>query len=151
MELARRVGLDVASTRADAVAGRDVLLVERFDRTSAGGRQMVSAHTILGLDEVGAPVASYHGLADAIRQRFTDSKATLREMFSRIVFNICVSNTDDQPRNHAAFWDGEMLTLTPAYDVVPQPRPARTLDQSMGDRQERVPFIPTGRMCGRCR
>ncbi len=31
-------------------------------------------------------------------------------------------NTDDHARNHAAFWDGRALTLTPAYDVCPQPR-----------------------------
>lgn len=39
-----------------------------------------------------------------------------------VTFNILVGNNDDHPRNHAAFWDGEMLTLTPAYDLCPQPR-----------------------------
>lgn len=132
MELGRRVRLDVAPTRIETVAGRDVLLVERFDRPAEGGRRMVvSAHTILRGDEAGAPWPSYHGLADAIRARFTRSKATLRELFCRIVFNICVSNTDDHPHNHAAFWDGEMLTLTPAYDITPQVTHATNSVQAM--------------------
>jgi serine/threonine-protein kinase HipA len=47
------------------------------------------------------------------------------------VFNICVSNTDDHARNHAAFWDGEQLTLTPAYDLCPQLRSGETASQAM--------------------
>ncbi len=47
---------------------------------------------------------------------------TLRELFGRIVFNVLVGNTDDHARNHAAFWDGQSLTLTPAYDICPQAR-----------------------------
>lgn len=123
MELARRAGLDVASVRLTKAHGRDALLVERFDRPGGGRRRaMISALTMLGLDEAGARYASYADLADLIRARFTEARATLRELFSRIVFNILCSNNDDHPRNHAAFWDGEALTLTPAYDVCPQLR-----------------------------
>jgi serine/threonine-protein kinase HipA len=50
----------------------------------------------------------------------------LRELFARIVFNVCINNTDDHPRNHAAFWDGAQLTLSPAYDLGPQPRAGET-------------------------
>ncbi|HSC21320.1 MAG TPA: HipA domain-containing protein, partial [Solirubrobacterales bacterium] len=57
-----------------------------------------------------------------VRARFTEPKATLKELFSRIVFNILCSNNDDHPRNHAAFWDGEALSLTPGYDICPQLR-----------------------------
>jgi serine/threonine-protein kinase HipA len=123
MELARRAGLEVAPVRLTTTHGRDALLVERFDRPGSGRRRaMVSALTMLGLDEAGARYGSYADLADQIRARFTDPKATLRELFSRIVFNILCSNTDDHPRNHAAFWDGKELSLTPAYDICPQLR-----------------------------
>lgn len=123
MELARRAGLDVASVRLTTAHGRDALLVERFDRPGGGRRRaMVSALTMLELDEAGARYASYADLADLIRARFTEPKATLHELFSRIVFNVLCSNNDDHPRNHAAFWDGEALSLTPAYDVCPQLR-----------------------------
>ena len=123
MELARRAGLDVAPVSLTAAHGRDALLVERFDRPGGGRRRaMVSALTMLGLDETGARYGSYADLADQVRARFTDAKPTLRELFARIVFNILCSNTDDHPRNHAAFWDGEVLALTPAYDICPQLR-----------------------------
>ncbi len=123
MELARRAGLDVATVALTRAREKDVLLIDRFDRPVGGGRRaMVSALTILGLDEVGARYASYAELARIVRARFTDPIPTLRELFSRITFNILVGNNDDHARNHAAFWDGRALILTPAYDICPQPR-----------------------------
>ncbi len=133
MELARRVGLQVPNTQVIESSGRDVLLVERFDRVGQSGqrRLMISALTILGLDEMMARYATYPDLATAIRSSFTDPQSTLRELFSRIVFNVCIGNTDDHARNHAAFWDGRMLTLTPAYDLCPQPRSGEEATQAM--------------------
>jgi serine/threonine-protein kinase HipA len=55
----------------------------------------------------------------------------LRELFSRIVFNILISNTDDHARNHAAFWDGSTLSLTPAYDLCPQTRSGTEVNQAL--------------------
>jgi serine/threonine-protein kinase HipA len=136
MELARRAGLNVAPTQVIHIAGKDVLLVERFDRPGGGQRRhLVSALTILGLDEfTGARYGSYALLADHIRRSFTCPAATLRELFSRIVFNILVGNTDDHPRNHAAFVNADRsltLTLTSAYDICPQPRSVPQANQAM--------------------
>ncbi len=133
MELARRVGINVAGTAVVECLGRDVLLVDRFDRTGVAGerRMMVSALTLLELDEMMARYATYPALADVIRERFTKPKETLRELFSRIVFNILVGNTDDHARNHAAFWDGSSLSLTPAYDICPQARSGGEAVQAM--------------------
>jgi len=55
----------------------------------------------------------------------------LRELFARIVFNILCGNTDDHARNHAAFWDGHRLSLTPAYDICPQSRTGQQASQAM--------------------
>ena len=135
MRLAKRVGLDVAPVRLERVAGRDVLLIERFDRVRAGNgwhrRAMVSALTMFGLDEMIARYASYEDLAEIIRHRFTSPKKTLEELFGRLVFNILCGNTDDHARNHAAFWDGARPTLTPAYDICPQPRAGGAAGQAM--------------------
>lgn len=132
MELARRAGIDAARVELTEALGKDALLVERFDRPPSGGRRaMVSALTILGLDEWGGRYASYEALADEVRARFTDPKATLRELFSRLVFNVLSGNTDDHARNHAAFWNGSELTLTPAYDVCPLPRAGGEASQAM--------------------
>ncbi len=147
MDLARRVGLNVADVRLETVLGRDVLLVNRFDRTAEGSRKMVvSALTILELHDAAGMAgryATYTDLADHIRARFIEPDRTLREMFARIVFNILVSNTDDHVRNHAAFWDGTHLNLTPAYDICPQLRVGEEAAQAMafgagGERQSQV-------------
>ena len=135
MRLARLAGLDVASVERKKVLGKDVLLVERFDREKAPHgwlrRPMVSALTLFGSDEMMAMYASYQELAEIIRHRFADPVDTLRELYGRMVFNILCGNTDDHARNHAAFWDGERLTLTPAYDLCPQPRTGNEASQAM--------------------
>lgn len=133
MDLAARVGLTVAPTELVQTTGRDVLLVERFDRVGDTGerRMVVSALTILGLPEHAARHATYHDLADTIRRRFTEPTSTLRELFGRIVFNICIGNTDDHARNHSSFWDGTDLTLTPAYDICAYPRVGGEASQAM--------------------
>lgn len=135
MRLAGLCGLDVASVGLTSASGKDVLLVERFDRehheTGWTRKLMLSGLTLLGLDEMTPHYASYEKLAEIIRHRFTNPKATLEELFSRIVFNILSGNTDDHARNHAAFWDGERLTLTPAYDICPQMRQGGEATQAM--------------------
>jgi serine/threonine-protein kinase HipA len=132
MELARRAGLQVAPVQLEEVLDREVLLVERFDRPGAGERRaVVSALTILTLDPMLARYASYAELAHIVRGQFTSPSATLSELFARIAFSILVGNTDDHARNHAAFWDGQYLTLTPAYDICPQRRSGGEATQAM--------------------
>ncbi len=135
MRLADLVGLDVAPVKLETAANKDVLLVERFDRENVeqgwARKPMVSALTLFGLDDMMARYASYETLAEIIRYRFTDPKDTLKELFSRLVFNILCGNTDDHARNHAAFWNGKELTLTPAYDICPQSRAGNEASQAM--------------------
>ena len=135
MRLAHLCGLHVAKVKLTSASGKDVLLIERFDRDFKNKgwtrKLMLSALTLLNLDEMTPHYASYEDLAELIRQRFTNPKTTLREMFGRIVFNILCTNTDDHARNHAAFWDGKHLTLTPAYDLCPQMRQGGEASQAM--------------------
>ena len=135
MRLAALAGLDVARVELVRTMDKDVLLVGRFDRelTEVGWtrRAVVSALTLLGLDERMAAHASYEDLTDLVRARFTGPTETLRELFARMTFNILVGNTDDHARNHAAFWDGDRLALTPAYDICPQSRVGREASQAM--------------------
>lgn len=135
MRLATECGLTVAPVRLERALNKDVLLIERFDRerTADGWRRkaLLSALTLLELDELMARHASYGDLADIIRQRFDNPRDTLRELFGRLVFNILCGNTDDHARNHAAFWDGARLSLTPAYDICPQSRTGTEANQAM--------------------
>jgi serine/threonine-protein kinase HipA len=135
MRLAALTGMNVAPVQMAKAANRDVLLIDRFDRLPQGNewerRAMVSALTLFGLDDMMARYASYETMAEIIRHRFTDPRGTLRELFSRLVFNILCGNTDDHARNHAAFWNGRELTLTPAYDICPQGRTGNEASQAM--------------------
>ncbi len=135
MRLAALAGLKVAPVSMTRAANKDVLLIERFDREHTPNgwtrKAMVSALTLFGLDDMMARYASYQTLAAIIRHRFNQPKETLRELFSRLVFNILCGNTDDHARNHAAFWDGKSLSLTPAYDICPQSRTGNEASQAM--------------------
>ncbi len=135
MRLAEKAGVNAASVRLERAAGKDVILIERFDRQKAGDgwqrRGMVSALTLLELDEMMARYASYEDLATIIRHRFVKPKETLKELYVRMVFNILCGNTDDHARNHAAFWNGSELSLTPAYDICPQSRAGGEASQAM--------------------
>lgn len=136
MRLAALAGIDAARVELVQASGKDVLLVERFDRApQADGawyrRAMVSALTLLSLDEMMAAYASYQDLAEIVRQRFLRPRASLHELFARMSFNILCGNTDDHARNHSAFWTGSALTLTPAYDLCPQHRVGQEATQAM--------------------
>lgn len=135
MRLAKLAGLDVAPVKLTKAANKDVLLVERFDRVVSekgwARKSIVSALTLFALDDMMARYASYETLAEIIRHRFTKPKETLRELFCRLTFNVLCGNTDDHARNHAAFWNGHTLTLTPAYDICPQGRTGNEASQAM--------------------
>jgi serine/threonine-protein kinase HipA len=125
--LARRCGLQVASSRLTRVGDADVLLVKRFDRewSEAGYRRhrMVSALTVLQAEDSVTDRAkwSYLLLADELRRVSAQPAVDLRELFGRICFNAAVSNMDDHPRNHALLARSRSWQLSPAYDLTPAP------------------------------
>lgn len=110
MSLAARVGLDVAYVSLREVAGKDVLLVRRFDRDRCEGgwtrRSLVSALTVLGLDECWAREATYPDLVERMRVNGVEFRKDATELFSRMVFNVLIGSTDDHARNHSFFGEG---------------------------------------------
>jgi serine/threonine-protein kinase HipA len=134
LSLARAAGIRVPRYRLEQVNGRDVLLVERFDREHTNGVRrhlMLSALTLLDLDDTEATLASYPDLSEVLLRHARDSTADRAELFRRMVFNILVGNEDDHAKNHACFWDGLHLRLTPAYDLLPQRRAGMEGRQAM--------------------
>lgn len=123
LALARACGLMVAESRLEAVAGKDALLVKRFDREkTAGGytrARMVSALTLLRADEWQRERWSYVVLAEELRRISIDARRDVAELFRRMVFNALISNIDDHPRNHAVIAPGREWRLSPAYDLTP--------------------------------
>jgi serine/threonine-protein kinase HipA len=139
LDLARRVGITAAKAEVAHSLGKDVLLVERFDRDRYGHRfHTVSALTISKLDASIGRYATYPDIYDALMSAGAAPESGA-ELFDRIVFNVAVSNSDDHARNHAAFWDGANLNLTPAYDITPGHRSGETAQQALaiGRRGER--------------
>ena len=136
MRLAALAGIDVAPVEIVNIGRREILLVERFDRVAHldggwGRRAMVSALTWTQESELAAHHISYPQLAGIIANSFEDAPMALEELFTRVVFNILVGNTDDHARNHSAFWNGRTHELTPAYDIAPQRRTSREANQAM--------------------
>ncbi|MGE0189112.1 MAG: type II toxin-antitoxin system HipA family toxin [Steroidobacteraceae bacterium] len=131
LNLARICGLNVADSKITTVAGKDVLLVRRFDRDKADNgyrrHRMVSALTLLRSDDDPSSKEnwSYLLLADEIRRTSASPKADLRELFARMCFNAIVSNLDDHPRNHAILAKDKDWHLSPAYDLTPTPTIAK--------------------------
>ena len=140
MTLAAECGLDVPRLALELVFHRDVYLIERFDRHVKGNSiartPFASALTMLEAQEIAAYHYAYRDLADILRQFGSDPKRDLRELYRRMVFNILVSNDDDDLRNHAFLFDGKGWRLSPLYDVVPRPQtgPHTNLILGVGDK-----------------
>lgn len=60
-------------------------------------------------------------LAEFIVQHGSNVDSDLKELFRRIVFSICISNTDDHLRNHGFLLSNKGWSLSPAYDINPNP------------------------------
>ena len=123
--LAKGCGLAVPPSLARKFASRQhTFLVKRFDRTPAGRLHFASAMTLTGrLDGDDASTgASYLEVARVLMDQGASTVADLRELWSRIVFNMLVSNTDDHLRNHGFILvPGKGWRLSDAYDMNPVP------------------------------
>jgi len=125
LRFARECGLTAAESRIEAVGGKDILLVKRFDRdkTAKGytRARMVSGLTILRADE--APEArqnwSYVILVEELRRIVEEPNKDAKELFRRVCFNALISNIDDHPRNYAFIAKEKHWKLSPAYDLTP--------------------------------
>jgi len=124
--LARSCGLRVPEGLARRFANRHhTFLVKRFDRTVEGRRlHFASAMTLTGHTDGddASTGASYLEIARVLIDHGAQTDVDLRELWSRIVFNILVSNTDDHLRNHGFILvPGKGWRLSEAYDVNPVP------------------------------
>src|SRR3569833_1478399 len=113
-------------------------LVRRFDRTEGGRRlHFASAMTLTGRQDGddASGGASYLEIARVLVNHGSRTAADLRELWSRIVFNMLVSNADDHLRNHGFLLDPRKgWRLAPAYDMNPVPdAPGLKLNVSEAD------------------
>ena len=124
-EMARRSGINVSDFKIERFSDKyHTFLTKRFDRTAEGKRrQFTSAMTLLGYsDGENSEGASYLEIAEWIERNCMNVNENLTELFRRIVFNIAVSNCDDHLRNHGFIYSPKGWTLSPAYDITPDPK-----------------------------
>ena len=126
LDLAARAGIDVPVSRLLSLAGRNVLVVDRFDRTAAGERiGYVSARTMLEASD--GEQHSYLEIADVVERTSARATDELLQLWRRIVFSVLISNTDDHLRNHGFLHvHDDVWRLAPAFDLNPDPTPGPT-------------------------
>ncbi|MFN8353710.1 MAG: HipA domain-containing protein [Spirosomataceae bacterium] len=122
-ELAHKAGITMADAMIQKLGSRHhTFITKRFDRTDHNKRiHFASAMTLLGYAD-GTDHhdgVSYLHLAEFISRNGANIEADLEQLWRRIVFNICVTNTDDHLRNHGFLLTNRGWTLSPAYDLNP--------------------------------
>jgi len=122
-ELAVAAGINMAESKAKKFsADYYTFLTKRFDRSENGERiHFVSAMTMLGYKDGQdfADGASYLELVEFIQNHGANVNQDLEQLWRRIVFSICITNTDDHLRNHGFILTDEGWSLSPAYDINP--------------------------------
>ena len=126
-ELAVKSGINTSYSIVQKFSGNQyTFLTKRFDRTNGNGRiHFASAMTLLGFkdgDDYNQGI-SYLDIVAFILQHGDKSYVNhdLEELWKRIVFSICVKNTDDHLRNHGFVLGEYGWRLSPAYDINPVP------------------------------
>ncbi len=124
-ELAINAGIHVAPAQLQQFSGRHhTFLTKRFDRVQQTGRiHFASAMTLLGQQDDADfhTGASYLDMVAFIIQNGRKVNENLKELWTRLVFNIMVKNTDDHLRNHGFLLREGGWELSPAYDMNANP------------------------------
>jgi serine/threonine-protein kinase HipA len=122
-ELALKAGINMAESKAQKFSSDYyTFLTKRFDRSEENERiHFASAMTMLGYTDGQdhSDGASYLELVEFISNNGANVNSDLEELWRRIVFSICVSNTDDHLRNHGFILSEKGWLLSPAYDINP--------------------------------
>ncbi len=121
-ELADAAGIAVPRSSLLKIAGRDVHVIDRFDR--AGRTRIGYASAMTMLEARDGDTGSYLEIGSAIEEYSAAATLELHQLWRRIVFTILISNVDDHLRNHG-FLRRQLSSwmLSPAFDLNPDPSP----------------------------
>jgi len=121
-DMAKVCGIEVPKARLERLNRvHHTFLTKRFDRNKKQRIHYASAMTLLGYkdgDNYKTGI-SYLELSEIISRYGASPKTDLEQLWRRIVFNICVSNTDDHLRNHGFLLTDNGWKLSPAFDMNP--------------------------------
>ncbi len=121
-DLAVECGLNVAKAKIQKFSTKyHTFISKRFDREKGVRIHFASAMTLLGYTDStnSSDGASYIELTEFISSNGANIKDDLEELWKRIVFSICVTNTDDHLRNHGFILTDKGWLLSPAFDINP--------------------------------
>ena len=120
-QMALDAGINMAQSKVQAIGSEHhIFLTKRFDRSDNGKRiHFTSAMTQLSYFDGNDDGASYLELAEFLIENGSNTKEDLEQLWTRILFNIMVSNSDDHLRNHGFIFDTTGWRLSPAYDINP--------------------------------
>ena len=123
LDLAAQAGVEVPTSKLLSLAGRSVLVLDRFDRTATGERiGYASAMTMV--EAADGDQRSYIEIAEVIENTSARATFELQQLWRRMVFTVLISNTDDHLRNHGFLHvRGDVWRLAPAFDLNPNPAP----------------------------
>lgn len=127
MLLAQGAGLKIPELKRVTVESREILLVRRFDVTTAGGSSagapcggrnaIVSMRTLTGEED--PYLVSYADVAGVIRRISDHPDADLESLFRWMLVNVLLQNTDDHLQNFSMLHTDSGWMLSPAYDITP--------------------------------
>lgn len=121
LDLARGAGVEVPDSRLLDLAGRRVLVVDRFDRTAVGARVGYTS-AMTQLEAADGERGSYLDIALVVETTSGQATAELQQLWRRAVLAVLLSNTDDHLRNHGFLHlRGGVWRLSPAFDINPEP------------------------------
>ena len=122
-KLAQKANINVAGSKLIKLSDKHhTFLSKRFDRDEKGNRRhFSSAMTMLGYqdganEQIGV---SYLEIVEFLMEHGGNVDNDLEELWRRIVFYICVSNSDDHLKNHGFVLTKKGWILSPAYDINP--------------------------------
>lgn len=149
LDLAANCGIAVPETQLVNVAGRQVLLVKRFDRDGQTRIPYLSMRTMLSNPDDGSRPPDYRDIATVLRH---NAGQDLTDLFRRTTFSVLINNTDDHLRNHGVLRAGGRWTLAPLFDVNPEQDAGRARHTAIHHRSGLVgvvaALIDLGRYCG---
>jgi serine/threonine-protein kinase HipA len=130
LDLAQACGITTPGRRLVDVAGRHVLLLDRFDRQGSERIGYISAMTLLGAHD--GESHDYVELAEAIPDTGSSVTNDLEQLWRRIAFSLAINNTDDHLRNHGFLRQRFGWALSPVFDVNPNPNPGARRSTTIG-------------------
>lgn len=128
-------GVNMTECSLLEAAGKQHFMTKRFDRTKTGEKlhiQTLCAMAAMNYNQLGThDYAQLFEVSKRLRLTFE----AIDQLFSRMLFNVCMANNDDHPKNHSFLMDADgVWNLAPAYDMMFACNPANkwTARHAMG-------------------